>query len=306
MKKNLVSIILLSIVISLFANVATSQAAPVSNPQISSNNISDILFEDMTYSPENTQNTLNPHIFFDRQSDKQSINYNSSNVKNQEKYSPIPIKILKVTTDKIEINRTNDYHIYKEFEEKNYSNINARLNHINAMITNPYKNNEQQRIEEYMIDKYSHIPIAKTALDALGMPYKYADDGKEGFDCSGLISYIYGKYDIDLPRSTYDMVKRGREVSLEDIRLGDLVFFDTTSSFNSDGEGSDESISYSDDDKEQNKRVSSHVGMYIGDGLFIHSSSGVMQKVVLDKITNDYYYPRITTVRRYIENIENL
>jgi cell wall-associated NlpC family hydrolase len=93
-----------------------------------------------------------------------------------------------------------------------------------------------------------HLPFGKRvagfAKHMLGVRYVYGGSSpRSGFDCSGLVRYVYAHFGITLPHSSYAQFDRGRRVSRGSLRPGDLVFFD--------GLG--------------------HVGMYIGNGRFIHA-----------------------------------
>lgn len=82
----------------------------------------------------------------------------------------------------------------------------------------------------------------------LGTPYKWAGDQPGGFDCSGLLQYVWGKQGVTIPRTTYQQYQSGSPVSKANLRPGDAVFFK-----GSDPEGN----------------LPGHVGMYIGGGKFI-------------------------------------
>jgi peptidoglycan DL-endopeptidase CwlO len=82
-----------------------------------------------------------------------------------------------------------------------------------------------------------------TAEQYLGVPYVWGGESPSGFDCSGLVQYVYGKLGVHLPRTSYAQYNAGRHVSRGDLRAGDLVFFDALG----------------------------HVGIYIGGGRFIHA-----------------------------------
>jgi peptidoglycan DL-endopeptidase CwlO len=77
----------------------------------------------------------------------------------------------------------------------------------------------------------------------LGVPYVWGGDSPSGFDCSGLVQYVYGRLGVQLPRTSYEQFKEGVHIARADLRPGDLVFFD--------GAG--------------------HVGIYAGHDRFIHA-----------------------------------
>jgi cell wall-associated NlpC family hydrolase len=77
----------------------------------------------------------------------------------------------------------------------------------------------------------------------LGVPYRWGGSGPSGFDCSGLVRYVYKRFGVDLPHSSYADFDLGRRVGRRRLRPGDLVFFS--------GLG--------------------HVGLYVGHGRFIHA-----------------------------------
>lgn len=83
----------------------------------------------------------------------------------------------------------------------------------------------------------------RIAAEQLGTPYRYAGISPSGFDCSGLVAYVYGRLGVDLPHNAAAQFDYGRPVSRSRLRPGDLVFFH--------GLG--------------------HVGLYIGRGKIIHS-----------------------------------
>ena len=111
------------------------------------------------------------------------------------------------------------------------------------------------------------------ARDMVGKPYKYAGDTPAGFDCSGLVRYSYGKAGIRLPRDTRSQRDISVPVSLRKLREGDLLFFD------------------------QEGKKASHVGMYIGDGRFVHApSSG--GKVRTDSLKAEFWKKHFVDARR--------
>ena len=111
------------------------------------------------------------------------------------------------------------------------------------------------------------------ALEMLGKRYMYAGDTPAGFDCSGLVKYSYGRAGIALPRDTQSQRRLSVLVSMRSLREGDLLFFD------------------------QEGKKTSHVGMYIGNGRFIHApSSG--GKVRTDSISAEFWKKHFVEARR--------
>jgi Cell wall-associated hydrolases (invasion-associated proteins) len=102
--------------------------------------------------------------------------------------------------------------------------------------------------------------------DLYGVPYKSSGTSKKGFDCSGFTRYVFDALGVDLPHNSASQYEYGTEVARKDLQPGDLVFFNT------------------------NGRSISHVGIYIGDGTFVHSESG--RGVVNTKLNDPYYWSK--------------
>lgn len=111
------------------------------------------------------------------------------------------------------------------------------------------------------------LAAAQTAKKYIGTPYAYGGRSPKGFDCSGLTLYVYDRHGVKLPRSSSKQAKAGRMVRKRNLMPGDLVFFSTG----------------------KRGRVS-HVGIYIGDGKFIHAPS--QGKKVCAASLNDKYYKK--------------
>ena len=122
--------------------------------------------------------------------------------------------------------------------------------------------------------------IVQTALDVMGMPYRWGDEGEEGFDCSGLIRYAFGKHGVTMPRRSVEQAREGTAVEkqIEALRAGDVLTFATRGS----------SVS--------------HVGLYLGNGKFIHSARGGVQISALnpDDITGRWWWKRWLGARRIV------
>ena len=107
--------------------------------------------------------------------------------------------------------------------------------------------------------------IVAKAKQYLGVPYKYGGTSPSGFDCSGFVYYVFRNLGININRTQANMYAQGTPVKKSDLKPGDLVFFQNTY-----------------------KAGISHVGIYVGNGQFIHSpSSG---KVVSYANLNSSYY----------------
>lgn len=91
--------------------------------------------------------------------------------------------------------------------------------------------------------------ILSNAMSLEGIKYKYGGSTPEtGFDCSGFVNYVYNKAaNLKLPRTSRGISRVGKAVSKNELQAGDLVFFNTA------------------------RRAFSHVGIYVGDGKFIHA-----------------------------------
>lgn len=124
--------------------------------------------------------------------------------------------------------------------------------------------------------------IVATATEAMGRPYTYGGTGGDGggFDCSGLIQYSYKRHGIVLPRRSVDQAREGRKIDRQ-LRLlepADILTFSN-----------------------HGGRVS-HVGMYIGEGRFIHSATKGVQVSTLspDDPYGRWWYKRWVGVRRVV------
>jgi cell wall-associated NlpC family hydrolase len=113
--------------------------------------------------------------------------------------------------------------------------------------------------------------IILNAEALIGTPYKYGGNDRNGFDCSGLVYYLYEKEGITLPRSTEKILMIGKKISLRRLKKGDLIFF----------KGDKETL---------------HVGIYAGNRTFIHAS---LKGVVKEEI-NDYWKNKIITIKRIL------
>ncbi len=132
---------------------------------------------------------------------------------------------------------------------------------------------------EISFDKDSLVAFAKSLK---GEKYCYGScKPGSGFDCSGFVYYVFSQFGITLPRSSYLMVEKGKEVKLENCQKGDLIFFT----------GTDSKI-----------REVGHVGIVVSEKgkpvEFIHCSSGKDYSVVITPMTSTHYQKRFLKVKR--------
>ncbi len=116
--------------------------------------------------------------------------------------------------------------------------------------------------------------IAHTALALRGVPYRSGGaDPSGGFDCSGLVHYVFALHGLALPRVVRDQFQAGRAVALDQLEPGDLIFFET--------EGNDVS----------------HVGIAIGGDQFVHAPNR-RGRVRTSSVSEGYWGDRVVGARR--------
>ncbi len=117
--------------------------------------------------------------------------------------------------------------------------------------------------------------IIATAKKYIGVPYLWAGTTPKGFDCSGFVQYVFKQHGISLNRTAETQYKHGTYVSKSNLKPGDLVFFQNTY-----------------------KAGISHVGIYIGDGKFIHASSS--KGITISNLSSSYYASHYYGARRIL------
>lgn len=119
--------------------------------------------------------------------------------------------------------------------------------------------------------------IVDTARQFIGLPYLWGSSDLEApLDCSGLVMAVYRLNGLNVPRSSEEQYENGTPVGMDELDKGDLVFFSTSG----------------------NGRVS-HVGIYVGDGKFIHAP-GRGKTICADSLSSAYYRDRFYGARTYL------
>jgi len=115
--------------------------------------------------------------------------------------------------------------------------------------------------------------LIATALSFRGTPYRNGGSDPTGFDCSGFTQWVFAQHGIALPREAEQQFKVGEKIKQDDLKPGDLVFFQTES------------------------RGASHVGIFVADDQFVHapSSRGVVR---VEYVNSTYWGRRFVGARR--------
>ncbi|HHX59820.1 MAG TPA: C40 family peptidase [Epulopiscium sp.] len=188
----------------------------------------------------------------------------------------------KVTTSKVNIRTGPDLS----------SKVVGHKSNTDVMVTGQYQ--EWYRIEDnktqvwiskqyVSVQNASYIPeipmlgeqIVAYGKKFIGTPYVWGGTNlRSGVDCSGFTQGIYKEFDIDINRTSSMQVLNGRTIPKNELKSGDLIFFDTNGI---------------------NRGNISHVGVYVGDGKFIHSNSS--KGISIAKLDNSYYK------RNYVKSV---
>jgi cell wall-associated NlpC family hydrolase len=120
----------------------------------------------------------------------------------------------------------------------------------------------------------SGYEISGTALSLRGTPYRNGGADISGFDCSGLVWYVFAKHGVQVPRTVAEQYRAGTSVAASDLQEGDLVFFATTTAAGA-----------------------SHVGIVVGGDSFVHAptSTGVVR---VEHLGSTYWSARFLGARR--------
>ena len=191
----------------------------------------------------------------DKKLAKESLSvYNIMGIKEPKKRHPLFV-VTKDTT----ANQQNS-HISNNIEVVSYGSYNPRV-----------ERNTRELINN----------IEWSAKSFLGTRYVWGATGPTKFDCSGFTQWVYRDAGINIPRVSRDQAKVGQYVSYNNLRKGDMIFFDT---------------------KKHKKGIVTHVGIYLGNGNFIHASSAAKKVIVYNFNQKPFYKERFLWGRRVVQD----
>ncbi|HOK56903.1 MAG TPA: LysM peptidoglycan-binding domain-containing protein [bacterium] len=135
---------------------------------------------------------------------------------------------------------------------------------------------DEETKKDTILDKQSNVrtKLIEEAFNYLGVKYKYGGESKSGLDCSALTRLVYKTIGILLPQNSSLQYKNGIEIEKEEALPGDLVFFKRGSGIG-------------------------HVGIYLGNDLFVHASY-TLRRVVISSLSERYFKERFAGFRRYL------
>lgn len=119
--------------------------------------------------------------------------------------------------------------------------------------------------------------ILRQAFASIGIRYRFAGNGERGIDCAGLMQRVFSAVGIRLPRTAAEQFREGVKIDRAELQPGDLVFF-----------------------RDTYKHGISHVGVFVGNGIFVHASSS-RRAVVADQLAGVYYDRRFAGARRVLQ-----
>ena len=259
------------------SNVINSETIPTNNTNVIENNNDDNQNEDKE-EPTEEQGTIviEEKIMY--------VNYSSIYVRKGPGTENEVVETLILNSQVTVIGESGDWYKVKVAGVEGYiakrllSNSKTETTSGSADEREEVKQEENKEQEVTTVATSKGQEIANYAKQYLGCKYVYGGSGPSTFDCSGFTMYVYRNFGISLSHSARAQSKNGTYVAKEDLQPGDLVFFKDYETM--DGIG--------------------HCGIYIGNGDFIHASSGTGYCVKISTLLSGSYLTRYETARRLI------
>ena len=168
--------------------------------------------------------------------------------------------------------------IYDELHRAEYLARKAEAARKRAMRIANAKKEAKKQGKAYHLSALDKQKLLEDAKYFKGGKYVWGGTTPQGFDCSGYVQYLYKKHHINLPRTAWAQSKKGQNISKKNLQKGDLLFFLT--------------------DKKRGIPVT-HVGIYIGNGNFIHAASK-KKGIIISPITHGSYAKCFVSAKRII------
>ena len=247
-------------------------------------------------------------------------------------YEELPKNQLLLTPEEIEQERARLQRegaiLQEQATEVNTEASNMSYNNNNKQQTSDYPPNSNSSVNTnqrrqismptftHKVKANTHIPIAtnsglnpqklsqleSVSKSLIGVPYVWGGTNpKKGMDCSGYTQYVMKQLGYNIPRVSKDQSKYGTLVSRKSLLPGDLLFFDTTNPRDkNDIKTPTQELQHAYEVENGYKPVTvSHVGIYLGNGVMIHASSGDGIITYAD-LSSNYYKNRFINARRVI------
>ncbi len=169
--------------------------------------------------------------------------------------------------------------IYDELHRAEYLARKAEAARLRAERIEKAQEEAKKVGKTYQVSEVDKQKLLEDAKYFKGGRYIWGGTTPEGFDCSGYVQYLFKKHNINLPRTAWEQSKQGQTVQRDELQKGDLLFFLT--------------------DKKRGIPIT-HVGIYIGNGNFIHAASKE-KGIIISPLTHGSYAETFVSARRVVQ-----